>query len=56
MAGESKAVGKDETREFPKGKLEMSTVGKTMVGRATIRKGTRAIRKFTAGLNLTTWI
>jgi hypothetical protein len=27
MAGESKPVGKDETSEFPKGKLEISTVG-----------------------------
>ena len=41
MAGESKPVGKDETREFPKGKLEISTVGKTMIGRATFEPGWR---------------
>ena len=41
MAGASKPVGKDEVREFPKGKLEMSTVGKTMVGRATFQPGWR---------------
>ena len=41
MAGESKPVGKDETREFPKGKLEISTVGKTMIGRATFQPGWR---------------
>jgi len=41
MAGESKAVGKDETREFPKGKLEISTVGSTMIGRATFQPGWR---------------
>ena len=41
MAGGSKAVGKDEVREFPKGKLEMSTVGKMMVGRATFQPGWR---------------
>ena len=39
MAGESKAVGKDEVREFPKGKLEFATVGDTMVGRATFQPG-----------------
>ena len=41
MAGESKAVGKDETRDFPKGKLEISTVGSTMIGRATFQPGWR---------------
>jgi quercetin dioxygenase-like cupin family protein len=41
MAGGSKAVGKDEVREFPNGKLEISTVGKTMVGRATFQPGWR---------------
>ena len=41
MAGESKAVGKDESREFPKGKLEMATVGGTTVGRATFQPGWR---------------
>ncbi|MBV8297615.1 MAG: cupin domain-containing protein [Acidimicrobiia bacterium] len=39
MAGGSKSVGKDETREFPKGRLEISTVGDTMVGRATFEPG-----------------
>jgi hypothetical protein len=41
MAGESKTVGKDETREFPKGKLELSTVGDTTIGRATFQPGWR---------------
>jgi hypothetical protein len=41
MAGGSKPVGKDETREFPKGKLEIATVGSTMVGRATFQPGWR---------------
>ena len=41
MAGGAKAVGKDEVREFPKGKLEISTIGGTMVGRATFQPGWR---------------
>ena len=41
MAGESKPVGKDEVREFPKGKLEFATVGGTMIGRATFEPGWR---------------
>ena len=41
MAGGSKAVGKDETREFPNGKLEIASVGGTMVGRATFQPGWR---------------
>jgi hypothetical protein len=41
MAGGSKPVGKDETREFPNGKLEISSVGGTMVGRATFQPGWR---------------
>ena len=41
MASGSKPVGKDEVREFPNGKLEMSTVGGTMVGRATFQPGWR---------------
>jgi len=41
MAGGSKPVGKDESREFPNGKLEISTVGKTMIGRATFQPGWR---------------
>ena len=39
MAGESKPVGKDETREFPNGKLEISNVGASMIGRATFQPG-----------------
>ena len=39
MAGESKPVGKDETREFPNGKLEISNVGSAMIGRATFQPG-----------------
>ena len=41
MAGGSKPVGKDEVREFPNGKLEIATVGGTMVGRATFQPGWR---------------
>lgn len=41
MAGDCKPVGKDETREFPKGKVEVSTVASTMVGRATFQPGWR---------------
>jgi hypothetical protein len=41
MAGESKPVGKDEVREFPKGKLEFASVGDVMIGRATFEPGWR---------------
>ncbi|MBV8160828.1 MAG: cupin domain-containing protein, partial [Acidimicrobiia bacterium] len=41
MAGESKPVGKDELREFPKGKLEVSAVGGATVARATFQPGWR---------------
>jgi hypothetical protein len=41
MAGESKPIGKDEVREFPKGKLEFATVGSSMIGRATFQPGWR---------------
>ena len=37
----SKPVGKDEVREFPKGKLEIANIGSTMVGRATFQPGWR---------------
>ena len=41
MAGGAKAVGKDDTREFPKGKLEIAKMGDTTVGRATFQPGWR---------------
>jgi hypothetical protein len=41
MAGGVKAVGKDEAREFPNGKLEIANVGGTMIGRATFEPGWR---------------
>ena len=45
IAGESaewKNFGKpDEVREFPKGKLELITVGDTTIGRATLEPGWR---------------
>ena len=39
MAGGSKAVGKDEVREFPKGKLEIAKLGDAVIGRATFQPG-----------------
>ena len=41
MAGESKAVGKDEIREFPNGKLEIAKIGGAVIGRATFQPGWR---------------
>ena len=39
MAGGTKQVGKDEVREFPKGKLEIAKIGGAIVGRATFQPG-----------------
>ena len=39
MAGESKQVGKDDVREFPKGKVEIAKVGNATIGRATFQPG-----------------
>jgi len=41
MASGSKSVGKDEVRDFANGKLEISSVGGTMVARATFQPGWR---------------
>ena len=41
MAGGSKAVGKDEVREFPKGKVEIAKLGDAVIGRATFQPGWR---------------
>jgi mannose-6-phosphate isomerase-like protein (cupin superfamily) len=35
----SKAVGSDEVREFPKGKLEIAKIGGSIIGRATFEPG-----------------
>src|SRR5437667_1667337 len=39
MAGGSKAVGKDEVREFPNGKVEIAKLGDAVIGRATFEPG-----------------
>src|SRR5438876_3339270 len=41
MAGGSKAVGKDEVREFPNGKVEIAKLGDAVIGRATFEPGWR---------------
>jgi uncharacterized cupin superfamily protein len=41
MTGASKAVGSDEVRDIPNGKVEIATVGDVMVGRATFQPGWR---------------
>jgi mannose-6-phosphate isomerase-like protein (cupin superfamily) len=41
MAGGSKPVGSDEVRDIPKGKVEITKIGETMVGRATFQPGWR---------------
>ena len=41
MAGGSKAVGKDEVREFPNGKVEIAKLGDAVIGRATFQPGWR---------------